>query len=162
MKFAASSSMCNRGKATRSRASWAGSGLKIRTTTSSASTERYYPQPKINFFFHFDSWRLNMRPGSLASRLCLHRRIEPQDRPDQDLALQGADPPLGLRPEGPGQERRVHPDSGGRSAIRERSERRRRRRDSDRRRAHVGTPGGRERRRAPAENWLARTSGRSR
>jgi hypothetical protein len=23
----------------------------------------YYPQPKINFFFHFDSWRLNMRPG---------------------------------------------------------------------------------------------------
>ena len=24
----------------------------------------YYPQPKINFFFHFDSWRLNMRPGT--------------------------------------------------------------------------------------------------
>ena len=24
----------------------------------------YYPQPKINFFFHFDSWRLNMRPGA--------------------------------------------------------------------------------------------------
>jgi hypothetical protein len=24
----------------------------------------YAPQPKINFFFHFDSWRLNMRPGS--------------------------------------------------------------------------------------------------
>ncbi len=23
----------------------------------------YSPQPKINFFFHFDSWRLNMRPG---------------------------------------------------------------------------------------------------
>jgi len=23
----------------------------------------YDPQPKINFFFHFDSWRLNMRPG---------------------------------------------------------------------------------------------------
>jgi hypothetical protein len=23
----------------------------------------YYPQPKINFFFHFDSWRLNMHPG---------------------------------------------------------------------------------------------------
>src|SRR5581483_3574012 len=23
----------------------------------------YYPQPKVNFFFHFDSWRLNMRPG---------------------------------------------------------------------------------------------------
>jgi hypothetical protein len=23
----------------------------------------YYPQPKINFFFHFDSWRLNVRPG---------------------------------------------------------------------------------------------------
>lgn len=23
----------------------------------------YYPQPKMNFFFHFDSWRLNMRPG---------------------------------------------------------------------------------------------------
>jgi hypothetical protein len=23
----------------------------------------YYPQPKINFFFHFDSWRLNMKPG---------------------------------------------------------------------------------------------------
>ncbi len=23
----------------------------------------YYPQPKINFFFHFDSWRLNMRQG---------------------------------------------------------------------------------------------------
>ncbi len=23
----------------------------------------YYPEPKINFFFHFDSWRLNMRPG---------------------------------------------------------------------------------------------------
>ena len=24
----------------------------------------YYPQPKINFFFHFDSWRLNMRTGT--------------------------------------------------------------------------------------------------
>lgn len=24
----------------------------------------YAPQPKINFFFHFDSWRLNMRPGT--------------------------------------------------------------------------------------------------
>lgn len=24
----------------------------------------YSPQPKINFFFHFDSWRLNMRPGA--------------------------------------------------------------------------------------------------
>jgi hypothetical protein len=23
----------------------------------------YYPQPKNNSFFHFDSWRLNMRPG---------------------------------------------------------------------------------------------------
>ena len=23
----------------------------------------YEPQPKVNFFFHFDSWRLNMRPG---------------------------------------------------------------------------------------------------
>jgi len=23
----------------------------------------YYPEPKINFYFHFDSWRLNMRPG---------------------------------------------------------------------------------------------------
>jgi len=24
----------------------------------------YDPQPKTNFFFHFDSWRLNMRPGT--------------------------------------------------------------------------------------------------
>jgi hypothetical protein len=24
----------------------------------------YYPQPKMNFFFHFDSWRLNMRQGT--------------------------------------------------------------------------------------------------
>ena len=24
----------------------------------------YYPQPKLNFFFHFDSWRLNLRPGT--------------------------------------------------------------------------------------------------
>ena len=24
----------------------------------------YYPAPKVNFFFHFDSWRLNMRPGT--------------------------------------------------------------------------------------------------
>jgi hypothetical protein len=24
----------------------------------------YDPQPKVNFFFHFDSWRLNMRPGT--------------------------------------------------------------------------------------------------
>lgn len=24
----------------------------------------YYPQPKTSFFFHFDSWRLNMRPGT--------------------------------------------------------------------------------------------------
>jgi hypothetical protein len=23
----------------------------------------YYPQPKSNFYFHFDSWRLNLRPG---------------------------------------------------------------------------------------------------
>src|SRR5580658_1830222 len=24
----------------------------------------YSPQPKVDFFFHFDSWRLNMRPGA--------------------------------------------------------------------------------------------------
>jgi len=24
----------------------------------------YYPQPKVSFFFHFDSWRLNMRQGT--------------------------------------------------------------------------------------------------
>jgi len=24
----------------------------------------YSPQPKINFYFHFDSWRVNMRPGT--------------------------------------------------------------------------------------------------
>ncbi len=24
----------------------------------------YYPQPKTGFFFHFDSWRLNLRPGT--------------------------------------------------------------------------------------------------
>jgi len=24
----------------------------------------YYPHPKLDFFFHFDSWRLNMRPGT--------------------------------------------------------------------------------------------------
>jgi hypothetical protein len=24
----------------------------------------YFPPPKINFYFHFDSWRLNMRPGT--------------------------------------------------------------------------------------------------
>jgi hypothetical protein len=24
----------------------------------------YSPQPKLSFFFHFDSWRLNMRPGT--------------------------------------------------------------------------------------------------
>src|SRR5256885_7789676 len=24
----------------------------------------YFPQPKVNFFFHFDSWRLNLRPGT--------------------------------------------------------------------------------------------------
>jgi len=24
----------------------------------------YSPQPRVNFFFHFDSWRLNMRPGT--------------------------------------------------------------------------------------------------
>lgn len=24
----------------------------------------YYPQPRMNFFFHFDSWRLNMRQGT--------------------------------------------------------------------------------------------------
>jgi hypothetical protein len=24
----------------------------------------YYPAPKINFFFHFESWRMNMRPGT--------------------------------------------------------------------------------------------------
>lgn len=24
----------------------------------------YSPQPRINFFFHFDSWRLNLRPGT--------------------------------------------------------------------------------------------------
>jgi Peptidase family M48 len=24
----------------------------------------YYPQPKTSFFFHFDTWRLNMRPGT--------------------------------------------------------------------------------------------------
>jgi hypothetical protein len=24
----------------------------------------YYPQPKLGFYLHFDSWRLNMRPGS--------------------------------------------------------------------------------------------------
>jgi hypothetical protein len=24
----------------------------------------YYPHPRANFFFHFDSWRLNLRPGT--------------------------------------------------------------------------------------------------
>lgn len=24
----------------------------------------YSPQPRVNFFFHFDSWRLNLRPGT--------------------------------------------------------------------------------------------------
>ena len=34
-------------------------GLQHRPLQRNATT----PQPKINFFFHFDSWRLNMRPG---------------------------------------------------------------------------------------------------
>ena len=64
----------------------------------------YYPQPKINFFFHFDSWRLNMRPGTWLPAYVYTRRIQPQDRTDQESALQSADPPLGLRPEGSEQE----------------------------------------------------------
>ena len=106
----------------------------------------YYPQPKINFFFHFDSWRLNMRPGTWLPAYIYSEESDPEDRTEQDSALQGADAALGLRPERSGQERRVHPDSGRFASVGEGSERCRRRRDSGDGRTHVGEAGGRKRR----------------
>ncbi len=56
----------------------------------------YYPQPKINFFFHFDSWRLNMRPGAWLPAYVYTEESNLKTGLTQDSALQGADPPLGL------------------------------------------------------------------
>jgi hypothetical protein len=41
----------------------------------------YAPQPKINFFFHFDSWRLNMRPGVAPAYVYSKNRTSRPDSP---------------------------------------------------------------------------------
>ena len=125
----------------------------------SALTEPTTPSPKMNFFFHFDSWRLNMRPGTVAAGLHLHRRIELEDWTRKDSPFQGANALVGIRLKGAGQERRVHADSGGFAADGERPERCGRGCHAGGGRAHVATPGGRQRRRTSAEDRAARAPG---
>ncbi len=64
----------------------------------------YTPQPKVNFFFHFDTWRLNMRPGMWLPAYVYSEESDLKTDIRQDPPLQSADPALGLRPESSEQE----------------------------------------------------------
>ena len=67
----------------------------------------YAPRPRNAYFFHMDSWRLNLIPGYWVPALHLQRRRRLQRRRKEQDGLQGADPHLGLRPEEGRQGRRV-------------------------------------------------------
>ena len=54
----------------------------------------YYPQPKLNFFFHFDSWRLNMRQGTW---LPAYVYTEESNLKDQSDAAADASPVMAQR-----------------------------------------------------------------
>ena len=56
----------------------------------------YAPRRAIRYFFHMDSWRLNLIPGYWVPVVHLQRRRRLQRRREEQDGLQGADPHLGL------------------------------------------------------------------
>jgi hypothetical protein len=69
--------------------------------------------PKNSFFFHMDSWRLNLIPGYWVPAYIYSEEGDFSAGAKNKPRLQGADPHLGLRPEERRQGRRTHPDSRG-------------------------------------------------
>ena len=71
----------------------------------------YAPAPRNSYFFHMDSWRLNLIPGYWVPSLHLQRGRRLQRWHQEQAGLQGADPHLGLRFEEGRQGRRTdqHP-----------------------------------------------------
>ena len=55
----------------------------------------YAPAPRNSYFFHMDSWRLNLIPGYWVL-LHLQRRRRLQRGREEQAGLQGTDPHLGL------------------------------------------------------------------
>ena len=104
----------------------------------------YSPHPRTSYYLHFDSWRLNIRPGTWLPAYVYSEESDLKSRPRQEFAFPGSDPSLGIRLESPDQEFRVYPDSGGlsagRSAVKDQSDAGA---DASSRggRAHVGAPG---------------------
>ena len=68
----------------------------------------YAPRPRNAYFFHMDSWRLNLIPGLLGTGVHLQRRRRLQRGREERSGLQSADPHLGLRPEEGRTIRRTH------------------------------------------------------
>ena len=62
------------------------------------SPERHLRAPvaATHYYFHMDSWRLNLIPGLLGARLHLQRRRRLHRRREKQDRFQGADPHLGL------------------------------------------------------------------
>ena len=77
-------------------ASSAESGLRIRTTISSASTEPTARTPRYSYYLHFDSWRLNMRPGLWLPAYIYSEESDMQYRMAAVPALQGSDAFMGI------------------------------------------------------------------
>ena len=78
----------------------------------------YYPHPRTSYYLHFDSWRLNLRPGMWLPAYIYSEESDLKSGITKSLALPGSDPALGIRLESPEQEFGVHADSGGFSADR--------------------------------------------
>ena len=92
------------------------SGLKTRTATSSASTAPT-PAPaeedSSKYYFHFDSWRMNVQPGDMAAG-CRLRRRDDAHRGRKNGWPEGADPLLGLLPQAAHARQRKRQRQGGR------------------------------------------------
>ena len=73
----------------------------------------YTAHARNNYYFHFDSWRQNMRPGLWLPVADLFRGVRPQDLLRPKAELQGADSPVGLQPQGFHAQLRVHRDHRG-------------------------------------------------
>ena len=76
----------------------------------------YSPHPRTSFYLHFDSWRLNLRPGTWLPAYIYSEESDLKYRHRQEFAFPGSDPAVGIRFEGSEQEFRIHADSGGFSA----------------------------------------------
>ncbi len=58
----------------------------------------YSGSAHTNYYFHFDSWRTNVRPEPVAAGVHLQRRVGPELCPVQAALLQGADAAVGIQP----------------------------------------------------------------